>query len=92
MADHIQVTLNDPKTVEFLRSKVRSGEFASEDDAVREMVAAWREEDVAFEKWLKVEIRRRHNEAVAHPERLIPIEEVERRLGIRKKKREALAS
>src|SRR6185437_14314942 len=92
MADHIQVTLDDPKTVEFLRSKVRSGEFASEDDAVRKMVAAWREEDAAFEKWLKVEIRRRHDEAVAHPERQMAIEEVERRLGIARKNREALVS
>jgi antitoxin ParD1/3/4 len=92
MADRIQVTLDDAKTVEFLRGKVRSGEFASEGDAVREIVAGWREEDAAFETWLKVEIRRRRDEAVAHPEQLIPLEEVERRLAERRKKREALAS
>ena len=92
MADRIEVTLDDPGTIEFLRSKVRSGEFASEEDAVVNMVAALREEDAEFERWLKVEIRRRHHEAMAHPERLIPLEEVERRLAERRKKREALAS
>lgn len=92
MADPIYVTLEDESSIEFLRGKVRSGEFTSEEAAVRELIAAWREEDAAFEKWLKVEIRRRHDEATAHPERLIPLEEVERRLAERRKKREALAS
>jgi Arc/MetJ-type ribon-helix-helix transcriptional regulator len=61
------VTFDDASSVEFLRSKVQSGEFTSEEDAVREMVAARRQEEAAFEKWLKVEIRRRHDEAVADP-------------------------
>jgi Arc/MetJ-type ribon-helix-helix transcriptional regulator len=92
MADRIEVTLEDAKTVEFLRSKVRSGEFVSEADAVRDMVTAWREEDANYEKWLKVEIAARHEEAMTHPERLIPLEELGRRLAERRKKREALAS
>jgi Arc/MetJ-type ribon-helix-helix transcriptional regulator len=92
MADRIQITLDDPAIVEFVRAKVRSGEFASEADAVREMVDAWREEDAEYERWLRVEIAARHDEAVAHPERLIPAEEVMRRLAERRKKREALAS
>ena len=52
MADRIHVTFDDASSVEFLRSKVQSGEFTSEEDAVREMVAARRQEEAALVKWL----------------------------------------
>ncbi len=87
MADRIEVTLEDAKTVEFLRGKVRSGEFASEAEAVREMVAAWQEEDAELRRWEQEVIGAAYDDAVAHPESLIPIEEVERRLAAAREER-----
>ncbi|HEY5055360.1 MAG TPA: hypothetical protein VII58_04325 [Acidobacteriaceae bacterium] len=92
MADRIEVTLEDTGSIEFLRSKVRRGEFASEADAVREIVEAWRDEDAAYERWLNVEIAARYDDAMVHPERLISAEELEMRLAERRRRREALAS
>jgi antitoxin ParD1/3/4 len=81
MADQIQITLDDPAMVEFVRSKVRSGEFASEEDAVREMVAGWQEEQAEIARWELEVIGPAYDEAVAHPETLIPIEDMERQLA-----------
>ena len=87
MVDRIEVTLEDAKTIEFLRAKVRNGEFASEEDAVREVVAAWREQDAELRRWEQEVIGAAYDEAVAHPESLIPIEEVERRLAAAREER-----
>lgn len=87
MADQIQVTLDDPTTIELLRSKVRSGEYASEADAVREVIAAWRDEQAELERWEHEVIGAAYDEALAHPESLIPIEEVERRLAALRQER-----
>src|SRR6185312_236127 len=76
MADQIQVTRDDPKTVEFLRSKVRSGEFASEDDAVSKILAEWQIEDAELRRWEREVIGAAYDDAIAHPETLIPIEEL----------------
>ncbi|HXE06425.1 MAG TPA: hypothetical protein VN612_00930 [Acidobacteriaceae bacterium] len=87
MADQIQVTLDDPKTVEFLRSKVRSGEFASEDDAVRKILAEWQIEDAELRRWEREVIGAAYDDAIAHPETLIPIEELERQLAADREER-----
>lgn len=87
MADQIQVTLDDPTTIELLRSKVRSGEYASEADAVREVIAAWREEQTELERWEREVVGAAYDEALAHPESLIPIEEVEQRLAALRQER-----
>lgn len=87
MADQIQITLDDPATVEFVRSKVRSGEFASEAEAVADVLTTWREEDAELRRWEQEVIGAAYDEAIAHPESLIPIEEVERRLAADREER-----
>jgi Arc/MetJ-type ribon-helix-helix transcriptional regulator len=51
-ASTLQVKLS-VKSVEYLKKKVASGEFASESDALDDMVAARRDEDAELEQWLK---------------------------------------
>lgn len=80
MADHIQVTLDDPTTIELLRSKVRRGEYASEADAAREVFSAWRQEQEELERWEREVVVAAHDRVVADPSSAIPIDEVMRRL------------
>lgn len=80
MADQIQITLDDPAMVEFVRSKVRSGEFASEAEAVADALTAWREGQEELARWEREVIVAAHDRIMADPSSGIPIEEVMQRL------------
>jgi Arc/MetJ-type ribon-helix-helix transcriptional regulator len=88
----IHVTLSDEATVEFVRGKVASGEFASEDEVVREVLLMFKEEQTEFDRWVKEVILPRLDAAEADPTSLIPIEQVEANLAERRSRRMARAS
>jgi antitoxin ParD1/3/4 len=83
----IHVTLSDEAAVEFVRGKVKSGEYASEADVVREGVAALQEEEAELERWLREVAGRRYDSYHANPSSGIPIDDVERRLSERRRQR-----
>lgn len=93
MTDHeTHVTLTDEATVEFVRSKVRSGEYASEADVVRDVISTWQENEAELESWLKEEIVQRCAELDANPSAGLTVEEVRAHLAEARKRRAALAS
>lgn len=90
--DRIHITLEDEATVEFVRSKVRSGEYASEADVVREVLLMFQEEQAELDRWVREVILPRIDATEADPSSLIPIEQVKANLAERRRRRTALAS
>ena len=73
--------------VEFVRSKVRSGAYASEADVIREGVDARRQEAEERERWEREVLIPAHDRLMANPSSAIPIEQVERNLKARRRAR-----
>jgi Arc/MetJ-type ribon-helix-helix transcriptional regulator len=88
-ASTLQVKLS-VKSVEYLKKKVASGEFASESDALDDMVAARRDEDAELERWEREVVVPAHDRLMADPSSAISIEEVERHLEERRRQRRQL--
>jgi Arc/MetJ-type ribon-helix-helix transcriptional regulator len=88
--DPIQFTLTDEATIEFIRRKVRNGEYASETDVVNEGVMAFKEECEERERWEREVVVPAYNRLMADPSSAIPIEEVERHLEERRRQRRQL--
>jgi Arc/MetJ-type ribon-helix-helix transcriptional regulator len=88
-ASTLQVKLS-VKSVEYLKKKVASGEFASESDALDDMVAARRDEDAELERWEREVVVPVHDRLMADPSSAIPIEEVERHLEEKRRQRRQL--
>ena len=88
----IHVTLTDETAIEFVRGKVSSGEFASEDEVVQEVLLMFQEEQTELERWLKDVVLPRYDAAQADPSSLIPIEQVEANLAERRRRRAMRAS
>jgi len=87
----LQVKLS-VKSVEYLKKKVASGEFASESDALDDMVAARRDEDAELEQWLKEVGVPIYERMKADPSSAIPIEQVEQHLEERRRRRHESAA
>jgi putative addiction module CopG family antidote len=68
---------------EMVKSKVASGEYASESEVIRDGLRTLIARDAAIEKWLVEEVVPTYDEMKAHPERALSIEEVDRRLDAR---------
>ena len=75
------------ETAEKLQSLVASGEYASESEVVEEGLRVLFEEkdhgfhnDAEMEKWLREEVVPVMDEMEAHPERLLTIDDVRRRI------------
>lgn len=88
----IHVTISDEATVEFVRGKVRNGEYASEADLVGEVLLMFKEEQAEFDRWVQQVILPRLVAAEADPGSLIPIAQVEANLAERRRRRTARAS
>jgi Arc/MetJ-type ribon-helix-helix transcriptional regulator len=88
--DPIQFTLTDEAAIEFIRRKVRSGEYASETDVVNEGVMALKDESEERERWEREVVVPAYNRLMADPSSAIPIEEVERHLEERRRQRRQL--
>ncbi len=68
-----QLTLTLPTaTIEFVRSKVISGEYASESDAVAELLHTLQAQDEPFESWLLDEVLPAYDAMKADPSRGLP--------------------
>ena len=82
----LNITLSD-EAVEFVRSKVSSGEYASESEVINEGVAALQDKDTEVECWLRDVGVPIYERMKANPSSAIPIEQVERHLEERRKRR-----
>ena len=83
----IQVTLTDEAAIEFVRGKVRNGEFASESDVIHEGLKALKEESEERERWEREVLLPAHDRLMADPSSAIPIEQVEQNLEARRRQR-----
>jgi Arc/MetJ-type ribon-helix-helix transcriptional regulator len=76
----IQILLSGD-ALDFVRSKVSSGAFASESDVVQECIAAFREGDTELEEWLAEIAVPAYNRFLADPSLGIPLEQVKAELA-----------
>jgi putative addiction module CopG family antidote len=83
----IHFTLTDEAAIEFVRGKVRSGEYASESDVIHEGLKALKEESEERERWEREVLLPAHDRLTADPSSAIPIEQVERNLEARRRQR-----
>ena len=72
-----------------VKSRVASGEYASESEVIREGLRALQAREDAVEHWLRTEVVDIYDKMKANPERAIPIEEVQAHLIARRKARAA---
>jgi antitoxin ParD1/3/4 len=86
-SDGITITVTDRQDVDWIRSKVTSGGFASETDVVAHGIAMLREEDAQLETWLRGVIANRYDRHKEHPETAIPAEKVAGELDARRRRR-----
>jgi antitoxin ParD1/3/4 len=70
----------------YIERKLKSGEYASASEVVREGLRALQERDEAIEHWLKGEVSATYDEMKKYPERAIPIEDAFKILDSRRKK------
>lgn len=68
---------------EMVKAKVASGEYASESEVIHDGLLTLVDEDATLETWQVEEVRKTLEEVRAHPERLLSLEEVDRRLDAR---------
>ncbi|WJH39265.1 ribbon-helix-helix domain-containing protein [Aliirhizobium terrae] len=68
---------------EMVKAKVASGEYASESEVIRDGLRTLIARDAAIEKWLVEEVVPTMKEIEEHPESLLTLEEVDRRLDAR---------
>jgi antitoxin ParD1/3/4 len=74
---------------EMVKSKVTSGEYASESEVIRDGLRMLSARDTAVEKWLREEVAPAYDEAKAHPERLLDADQVRANLMAHVKARSA---
>jgi len=66
---------------EALRQRVRSGEYASESEVIREGLRALFARDQAIEAWLRDEVAAAYDAVVADPSRAVTVQRVRARLA-----------
>jgi antitoxin ParD1/3/4 len=77
----LSITLPRPMA-EMVKSKVTSGEYASESEVIRDGLRMLSARDAAVEKWLRDEVVPAYDEAKAHPERLLDADQVRANLAV----------
>jgi putative addiction module CopG family antidote len=65
---------------DMVRSKVASGDYASESEVIREGLRALQAREQAVEEWLRTEVVASYDEMKAHPERGRTVDDVRERL------------
>lgn len=68
---------------EMVKAKVASGEYATESEVIRDGLRTLLARDAAVEKWLVEEVVPTLDRLEANPERVLTLEEVDRRLEAR---------
>jgi Arc/MetJ-type ribon-helix-helix transcriptional regulator len=74
-ASDLQVTLPQ-ESIDFIQSKVASGEFSSESEVILEGIAELRDKDLAFERWAREVAVPAYERLLADPSRGIPLDRV----------------
>jgi antitoxin ParD1/3/4 len=69
----IQITLSDEEAIQFVRSKVASGEYASESDVIQEVL---RQEAEERRRWEREVLMPAHDRLMADPASAVPLEQV----------------
>jgi len=81
-ASTLQVTL--PQDVlDFVQTKVASGEYTSESEVIREGIAALQDKDAGFEIWAREVAVPAYERLLADPSRGIPIDQARANLEAR---------
>jgi Arc/MetJ-type ribon-helix-helix transcriptional regulator len=83
----IHITLSDEAAVEFVRSKVSSGEYASEADVIQEGLDALKDQAEERDRWEREVLMPAHNRLTANPSSAISLEEVEKNLEAKRRQR-----
>jgi len=81
-ASTLQVTLPQ-ESLDFVQSKVASGEFASESEVIREGIAALQDKDAGFEAWAREVAVPAYERLLANPSRGIPLDQIRANLESR---------
>lgn len=87
--DTITITVAGAEDVEWIRSKVRSGSFASEAEVVAESIAMRREEDAELETWMREAVADRYDRHRTNAEPGLSFDEVMQTLEKRRVRRAA---
>jgi len=81
-ASTLQVTL--PQDVlEFVQTKVKSGEYSSESEVIREGLAALQDKDAGFEMWAREVAVPAYERLVADPSRGVSLDQVRANIDAR---------
>ncbi|MFD2058689.1 type II toxin-antitoxin system ParD family antitoxin [Mesorhizobium calcicola] len=72
-----------PEMAQMVKTKVASGEYATESEVIRDGLRALAARDKALERWLVEEVVPTLKDLDAHPENLADPEDVRRRLKAR---------
>ena len=83
----IQIALADEDAIEFVRSKVRSGEYASEADVVLDGLGALRDDAEQQARWEREVMLPAHDRLIAEPSFAISLETLERNLEAKRQAR-----
>lgn len=78
----LRVTL-PPDMARMVEEKVAGGEYATEDDVIRDGLRALQDRDAAVERWLREEVVASCREMAADPSRGVPAGEVLGRIKAR---------
>jgi antitoxin ParD1/3/4 len=83
----MNLTITDEAAIEFVRGKVRSGEYASESDVVHEGLKALKEESEERARWEQEVLLPAHDRLMADPSSAVSTEQVEKNLEARRRQR-----
>jgi antitoxin ParD1/3/4 len=85
--ESLTITISDKENVEWIRSKVRDGFFASAEEAIQTGLTRLREDDEELEIWLRDVVAERYDAFKANPDSGIPLEKVIKNFEDRSKQR-----
>ncbi len=83
----IHITLADEATIQFVRSKVSSGNYASEAEVVLEGLEKLRYEAEEQARWEREVLVPTHERLIANPDSAVSLEAVRRGLEARRRER-----
>ena len=83
---NLNVTLSDA-AVEFIRSKVSSGQYATESDVINESLEALKAETEERERWEREVVVPSYERFMANPSSAIPFDKVMQNLAAKRRER-----
>lgn len=71
---------------QMVKSKVSSGEYASESEVIRDGLRALQARDKALEAWLRTEVATTYDKLKADPSRALSVDQVRQHLADKRKR------